>query len=157
MCILAFLHALLTNAPEDLRREEPAEIAGAGRGQPFDVDAADGAFLEGYRMPRADEAGGQLADPWFVTDERDALALRVLLELGQDGGDGSPGRQRFGRHDVRMRIETGGDNLGRLPRADEGAGDDHVDDDAEELQRAGGLAQLRHPILRQRPLRVVGP
>ena len=47
--------------------------------------------------------------------------------------------------------------LGGLPRADERARHDDVEHDIEPLQRARRLAQLRHALLRQRPLGVVGP
>ena len=56
-----------------------------------------------------------------------------------------------------MGIEAAGDDLGGLPRADERARHDDVERDVEPLQRACRLAQLRHALLRQRPLRVVGP
>ena len=108
-------------------------------------------------MTRADEAGRQLANSRLVADERDALTLRMLLEIRQHRRDASPGSQRFGRHEVRMGVQTAGEDLGGLPRAHERARDNHVEHNVEPFQRARELAQLRHPVSGQRALRVVGP
>ena len=72
-------------------------VAGAGRRQRVDVDAADRALLELDRVPRADEPRGELADARLVADERDARLARVLLEIGDDRRVAAAGRQRVDR------------------------------------------------------------
>src|SRR5688500_17377825 len=103
-------------APQDRRRGEPDETAGAPRGKAADVDAADAALLERQRTARANQVGGKLAELGLMADQGDAATPRDLGEVRHDGGRGVTGRQRVEYLDRRLPFEPGGKELGRLLR-----------------------------------------
>ena len=59
------------------------------------------ALLELDRMARADQPGGELAEPRLVADQRDAALARVLLEIGEHRRVAAAGRQRIDVDDAR--------------------------------------------------------
>src|SRR6185503_5498039 len=141
----------------DLRREEPAKVAGATGRHVLDVDAADRALLELDRMARSNQARGELADIRLVADQRDARLARVLFQVGDQRGVAGARRERLDVDERRTRRQPAGDDFGRLARANERAGEHDVERDAEARQAACGLAHARHALFGQRTLLVVGP
>src|SRR5207253_5579177 len=97
----------------------PTQVPRPGRGKTFHVDARDRALLELDRVARSDQPRGELADARLVSDERDARLARVLLQIGDDGGEGAAGGERIDVDDRRLRMKTAAEDLRGLPRAHE--------------------------------------
>src|SRR5439155_22945361 len=86
---------LFSQAAHDLRRQQPAQIAGSARRDLVDIDAAHRAFLELDLVAGSDQARGELPDGWLMSDEPDAGLARMFFEVDDHCGIGPVGSQRL--------------------------------------------------------------
>ncbi len=90
-----------------------------------------------------------------MADERDPRLARVLHHLLDDGRERARGSEAVAAGDRRLRREMLRKDVRRLLRADQRAGDDVVERDAQRLERSRLFAQRRNPFRGERTLRVV--
>src|SRR5688500_1445091 len=145
----------LSHLPQHLRRDEPAQLAGAFGREDFEINPADRPFLERERCARTDEPRGELPDVGFVADQGDARFAHVLAELLEDTGGRSRRRQRVTVGNRWLRLEVFGEHVRGLARAHQRTGNDVIETDVEAVERLRLLAELRDAVARQRTLGVV--
>ena len=91
-----------------------------------------------------------------MTNERETMAAMLLRQLLDDGVVRAAGRERRHVDDRRLIPKRCGDNLRRLTRPDERAGQDGVERNVERNKRLGFFPELLNPFIRQGSLGVVG-
>src|SRR5205085_4036623 len=116
------------------RGEKPAQLTASLRRKHLEIDAADAALLEFERRLRTDQLRRELAKVRLVADQRDAPFSHVLDQFGDDGCRAARGRERVGCRDWRLAFQRFRKDVRRLPRADQGAGDDLIKADVERVQ-----------------------
>ena len=122
-----------------------------------DVEAGDSAFLEFHQVapPCGEQVGGQLAHVGLVADEAYVSAGREPAELGQHVRRTGAGGEGFHHSDAGAALQPRGEQLGRLPGADERAGPDLVHRGPESSQHLRVMAHLIDPLGGQGPIEVV--
>ena len=121
------------------------------------IDAAMPPLRNDKRSLCADEMRRQLAEIGLVTDEGDSWATGHLGELGHHGCRRMPGRERIQRLHDGLAVDARRQEIGRLPRAHQRAGEDLVDRHVQAFQPTHDFLESVDTALGQRPLGVVRP
>lgn len=147
---------LFRDRPQHARREEPTQSPWPGGRKRLDVDAAHRSLFQLDRFLRTDQARGELAQVGFVSDQRDAVAARVLRELVDDGSVCPARGERVDSDDIRMTRERGRNDVGSLFGTKERTGEHDIECDIEFHEAISRLSQTLDALGGQRTLRIVG-
>ncbi len=125
-------------------------------GAALEVDAGERAFAEadaggagGGVVVGADaeEMAEELGDVGVVADDEDVFGGGAVAQKALELGEGGGGSERGGDEDLLLVAGLGGDELGGLLRALEGAGDDEVEVELESVEDVGELEALGLAVL----------
>ena len=128
-----------------------------------EVEAGEGSFAEadagrggGWVVVDADaeEVAEELGEGGVVADDEDVFEGGGVAEEALELGEGGGGCERGGDEDLLLVAGLGGDELGGLLAALEGAGDDEVKAGLEGVEDVGELEALGFAVLVEGPLEV---
>ena len=130
-----------SEVPQHLRCDEPDENARTFFGKPLKIDAADAALAKLERAFGADQMRSEFAEARFVADQGNASALGGACQLLHHFLGTLSRRERFEHFHRRLALDTGREQIGRLLRADERAGEDVVELYLEPLQTDNAILE----------------
>ena len=125
-------------------------------GAALQVDACERAFTQadaggggGWIVVGADaeQMAEELGDVGIVADDQDVLVGGALAQQALELGEGGGGGERVGDEDLLLIAGLGGDQLGGLEAALEGARDDQVEVELEGVEDVGELQALGLAVL----------
>ena len=114
-------------------------------------------FLKASARPAPMRCAASSSEIRLVANERDAPSLRDAGQLRHHRRGRMARRERIEHLDRRLAVQAGGEDLRRLPRAHERAGEDFVHGDVEAPQALDRVLEAVHAPLGEGAFGIVGP